>query len=75
MENKIFIGVHNILMSTGLPRLFKLNVIGLWSRNVPPVDLVYKVNVDGVVFSSQKQARIGVIIRDSQEAKCTFGSH
>lgn len=38
----------------------------LESRWVPPVDLVYKVNVDGAVFSSQKQAGIGVIIRDSQ---------
>ena len=38
----------------------------LESKWVPPIDLVYKVNVDGVVFSSQKQTRIGVIIRDSQ---------
>ena len=33
---------------------------------MPLVDLVYKVNVDGTVFLSQKQAGIGVIIRDSQ---------
>lgn len=33
---------------------------------MPLIDPVYKINVDGVVFSSQKQARIGVIIRDSQ---------
>ena len=38
----------------------------LESRGVPPVNLVYKVNMDGAVFSSQKQAGIGMIIRDSQ---------
>lgn len=34
---------------------------------MPPVDFVYKVNVDGVVFSSQKQTGISLIIRDSQD--------
>ena len=33
---------------------------------MPLIDPVYKINVDGVVFSSQKQARIGVIIRYSK---------
>lgn len=39
----------------------------LESRWVPPVDFVYKVNVDGAVFSSQQQTGISLIIRDSQD--------
>ena len=42
--------------STGMPR-----VVG-WS---PPPIARYKVNVDGAVFSAQKCAGVGVLIRDS----------
>ena len=36
------------------------------NNRVPPTGLNYKVNVDGAVFSAQKAARVGVVIRDNE---------
>ena len=33
---------------------------------VPPAGSLHKVNVDGAVFSAQKEASVGVIIRDDK---------
>ena len=36
------------------------------AASVPPAGSLYKVNVDGAVFSAQKEAVVGVIIRDDK---------
>ena len=39
------------------------NQIEYWC---PPLENMYKVNVDGVVFSAKKEAGIGIVVWDCQ---------
>ena len=39
------------------------DLVGNW---IPPLSPQYRVNVDGARFSSQKEAGVGVIIRDNK---------
>ena len=46
-----------------VPSLQSLELPAAW---VPPAGSLYKVNVDGAVFSAQKEVGVGVLIQDDK---------